>query len=173
MKYFSLILSFIIIVSIKSSSDNVITLRTSHSKRVTFEEDTYYIKTNFDFSGSFTFSLNTQKIYNLTKDSFSYRLADSQSEDVDKGEYKTDFSFNADENNQNITYTIGFSNDSKDKTSIVKITGLQNGQTATITASLVSTTSLGLTIAIVIIVLLVIAGIAFCILKRFFKCICC
>ena len=173
MKYFSLILSFIIIVYIKSSTDNVITLRDGRGKSVTFEEDTYYFKTSLDSSGIFAFTLTTQKIYNLKNDSFSYRIAGSESEDVDKGEFKTDFTYQASEKDENITHAIGFAVESSDKTSIVKITGLQQGQTAIIEANLVSTTSIGLIIVVVIIILLVIITLVFCCIKRAFKCICC
>ena len=173
MKYFSLILSFIIIVYIKSSTDNVITLRDGRGKSVTFEEDTYYFKTSLDSSGIFAFTLTTQKIYNLKNDSFSYRIAGSESEDVDKGEFKTDFTYQASENDENITHAIGFSVDSSDKTSIVKVTGLQNGQTALIEARLVSSTSVALIIVIVVIVLLILAVLVLCCIKRAFKCICC
>ena len=174
MRYFYLVLSLFIIVSVKSSTDNVLKLKINRSRQVTFETDTYYIVTKLDDSdGAITVTIETPKNYSLSNDNFFFRIASSEDEDVEKQEFKPNTTLISTEENNNKKYFVSYEVGSDDKVGILKITGLQNGQTANIEISFTSSTSVALVICFVILILVIILVLILCFIKGCIKCICC
>ena len=175
MKYFSLILSFIIIVSIKHSSCDEIPINLEEeAKTITVHSDVCYIETNLkNKNGQILIDIRTPKPKNSSTVTFSYRLA-PDTKDVDKGEFKTDYSLTRDEKNGQINYNILYGVSSDDKVNILKIVGFKKYQPASISAKFISNKFIIIVVVVAAVVLLfIIIGVIVCICKGICKCCCC
>ena len=172
MKYFSLILSFIIIVSIKSSSDNVINIKLGEEETITVRSDVYYIVTNLDNKDGFLW-INVRAPKPKTSSiQLSYRLA-SDTKDIDKGEFKNNYISSTSEKNGKMDYNINYEISSNDKVNILKIVGLEKNEPVTISVTFASDKKIIIILAVIGVVLLIIIGVIICICKGLCKCCCC
>ena len=173
MKYFSFILSLIIIVSIKSSTDNIIILDIDKKDTITLSLDTYYIKTSLSGkSGNILINIHTPKDQD-NKIDFSYRIASSLEDDVEKSAFQSVSSTTTTESNSYVDYSVIYRVESKDKVGILKMTNLKNKQVATISASFYSDKTIIIyIIVIVVVLLLIIIGVVICICKGLLRCCC-
>ena len=176
MKYFSLILSFIIIVSLKSSSNEEITIISLELKAITITvySDVIYIGTNLkNKKGKISIDIQTPTTNNSANVQFSYRLA-SDTKDVDKGEFKTDYALIRNEYDYYMNYNIVIEVSSDDKVNILKIVGFKKYEPATISATFIIDKLLLIILVVVAVVLiLIVIGVIVCIYKGVCECCCC
>ena len=175
MKYFSLILSFIIIVSIKHSSCDEIPINLEEeAKTITVHSDVCYIETNLkNKNGQILIDIRTPKPKNSSTVTFSYRLA-PDTKDVDKGEFKTDYALIRNEYDYYMNYNIVIEVSSDDKVNILKIVVFKKYEPATISATFIIDKLLLIILVVVAVVLiLIVIGVIVCIYKGVCECCCC